>query len=97
MIDLRVVSSNPVSLCGNERNRLCAEQERRGVKRDWSADEFVEYWTLLPGEKQCLARKTGPMRLGFAVLLKVFQHEGCFPLDSPERRFLAAGSQELAR
>ena len=49
------------------------------MKRDWNADELVEHWTLLPGEKQWLANKTGPTRLGFAVLLKFFQHEGRFP------------------
>jgi uncharacterized protein DUF4158 len=34
---------------------------------------------LLPGEKHLLANKTGPTRLGFAVLLKFFQIEGGFP------------------
>ena len=50
------------------------------MKRDWNADELVEHWTLPPGEKALLANKTGPTRLGFAVLLKFFQHEGRFPL-----------------
>ena len=59
------------------------------MKRDWNADELIEHWTLLPGEKPLLANKTGPTRLGFAVLLKFFQHEGCFPRqpqEVPERR-----------
>jgi len=54
------------------------------MKRDWNADELVEHWTLLPGEKALLANKTGPTRLGFAVLLKFFQHEGCFPQGPQE-------------
>ncbi len=49
------------------------------MKPDWNADELAEHWTLLPGEKPLLANKSGPTRLGFAVLLKFFQHEGCFP------------------
>ena len=54
------------------------------MKRDWNADELTEHWTLLPGEKPLLANKTGPTRLGFAVLLKFFQHEGCFPQHPQE-------------
>ena len=49
------------------------------MNRDWTADELVEHWTLLTGEKRLLANKSGPTRLGFAVLLKFFQHEGRFP------------------
>ncbi len=54
------------------------------MKRDWTADELIEHWTLLPGEKQWLANKTGPTRLDFAVLLKFFQHEGRFPQQPQE-------------
>jgi hypothetical protein len=39
---------------------------------------------LLPSEKQSLANKTGPTRLGFAVVLKFFQHEGRFPQQPQE-------------
>ena len=60
------------------------ELERRGVKCEWTADELIEHWSLLPGEKPWLANKTGPTRLGFAVLLKFFQHEGCFPQQPQE-------------
>jgi hypothetical protein len=49
------------------------------MKHDWNADELLEHWTLLPGEKRLLANKSGVTRLGFAVLLKFFQHEGRFP------------------
>jgi hypothetical protein len=59
-------------------------KERRRVKRDWNADELAEHWTLPPGEKPLLANKTGPTRLGFAILLKFFQHEGCFPQHPQE-------------
>ncbi len=49
------------------------------MKHDWNADELLEHWTLLPGEKRLLANKSGATRLGFAALLKFFQHEGRFP------------------
>jgi len=72
MINYRAVSSNLPVAGWPEGQRLGPEpeQERRGVKRDWTADELIELWTLLPSEKQWLANKTGPTRLGFAVLLK---------------------------
>jgi hypothetical protein len=43
------------------------------MKRDWSADELAEHWTLLPSEQALLSNKSGATRLGFAVLLKFFQ------------------------
>jgi Domain of unknown function (DUF4158) len=49
------------------------------MKRVWTADELVEYWTLTPSELALLANKTGPTRLGFALLLKFFQSEGRIP------------------
>ncbi len=49
------------------------------MKHDWNADELTEHWALLPGEKRLLAHKSGATRLGFAVWLKFFQHEGRFP------------------
>ena len=49
------------------------------MKHRWSNDELAESWTLLPEERESLANKSGPTRLGFAVLLKFFQHEGRFP------------------
>ena len=49
------------------------------MKREWHPDECVEHWTILPRERQLLGNKSGPTRLGFAVLLKCFQYEGRFP------------------
>ena len=45
--------------------------------------EFAD-WTLLPSEAALLANKTGPTRLGFAVLLKYFQYAARFPLSMQE-------------
>jgi hypothetical protein len=74
-----------VSLGGNERQRFCPEQERRGVKRDWSADELIENWTLLPGEKQWLANKTGPTRAKFRDCVSVQNERLGVVLESLER------------
>ena len=49
------------------------------MKRRWDPEELIEYWTLLPNELNLVGNKTGPTRLGFAILLKAFQLEGCFP------------------
>ena len=51
------------------------------MKRLWSIDELVDHCTLLPNELALLGNKTGPTRLGFAVLLKAFQLDGRFPTD----------------
>jgi len=49
------------------------------MKRHWELQELIEEWTLLPRELDLLGNKSGPTRLGYAVLLKVFQREGRFP------------------
>ena len=49
------------------------------MKRQWTADDLVEHWTLASGDTALLANKSGATRLGFAVLLKYFQYEGRFP------------------
>ena len=54
------------------------------MKRDWEADELAEHWTLLSGERDLLANKSGATRLGFAVLLKFFQYEARFPPSRQE-------------
>src|SRR6266852_8606501 len=54
------------------------------MRRDWQADELAVQWTLLPGERELLANKTGATRLGFAMLLKFFQCEARFPQSRQE-------------
>jgi hypothetical protein len=49
------------------------------MKRTWDIEELVEHFTLLPKDMDLLANKTGPPRLGFAVLLKYFQYGARFP------------------
>ncbi|NEO56458.1 MAG: DUF4158 domain-containing protein [Okeania sp. SIO3B5] len=49
------------------------------MKRDWTLEELVEHWTLLPTELALLERKTDSSRLGLALNLKFFQLETRFP------------------
>ena len=49
------------------------------MKHDSRADEPAEQWTLLPGERELSANKSGTTRLGFAVLLKFFRCGARFP------------------
>ncbi|MDJ0704327.1 MAG: DUF4158 domain-containing protein, partial [Leptolyngbyaceae cyanobacterium MO_188.B28] len=53
------------------------------MKRQWSAEELIEHFILLPEEQELLptaiANSTSHNRLGFAVLLKFFQMEARFP------------------
>ncbi len=52
------------------------------MKQNWELDELIEFWTLLPTERELLEHKIGVNRLIFAVLLKFFQYAHKFP-DSP--------------
>lgn len=55
------------------------------MKRSWTTDELIDYWTLLPGELELVeAARTASNQLGWAVLLKWFQYEGRFPRQKYE-------------
>jgi hypothetical protein len=47
-------------------------------------DELVEHWTLLDDDRELIAGKRGPTRLGFALLLKFFTQHGRFPVGRSE-------------
>jgi Transposase and inactivated derivatives, TnpA family len=49
------------------------------MKKNWELDELIEHFTIMPNEMRLIENKTGETRLGFAVLLKFFQHEARFP------------------
>jgi len=49
------------------------------VKRQWTAEELAEHWTLHPDDLTLLTNKAAATRLGSALLLKYFQYEGRFP------------------
>ncbi|MDQ2808198.1 MAG: Tn3 family transposase [Chloroflexota bacterium] len=54
------------------------------MKRNWTPEELIEQWTLLPLELDLLGNKAGPTRLGFALLLKVFGIDARFPAAKPD-------------
>lgn len=49
------------------------------MARSLDLDELVEHWTLLDDERELIAGKRGPTRLGFALLLKFYTRAGRFP------------------
>jgi hypothetical protein len=54
------------------------------MKRQWTPEELVEQFTLLPDEMALLEPKVGVNQLGFAVWLKFFQQEARFPHSRQE-------------
>jgi Domain of unknown function (DUF4158) len=51
---------------------------------DHAGEDIDDRWTLRASDRVLLGNKTGTTRLGFAVLLKMFQAEGRFPSRSQE-------------
>jgi Domain of unknown function (DUF4158) len=49
------------------------------VQTDWDLDELISVWTLVEGDWDLIANKSGVTRLGFAVMLKFYEIEGRFP------------------
>ncbi|KMS91488.1 hypothetical protein [Prauserella rugosa] len=49
------------------------------MQREWQPDELVGSWTLVGEDWRLVGNKTGPTRLGFALLLKFFEVEARFP------------------
>jgi TnpA family transposase len=49
------------------------------MKRQWTPDDLAEHWTLHPDDLALLTNQGAATRLGCALLLKYFQHDGRFP------------------
>lgn len=49
------------------------------MKRNWTLEELVDFFTITPSDLKLIANKTGATRLGFTVLLKAFQVEAKYP------------------
>ena len=76
---------------------LSSAAERGSVVVLVDLDELVEHWTLLEDERELVAGKQGPTRLGFALLLKFYTRAGRFPrgraeLDDDAVAFVTARS-----
>ncbi|MGW7018131.1 DUF4158 domain-containing protein [Streptomyces decoyicus] len=71
---------SPVSLSGRRRWSDCViEAKGAGVRQEWSPEELLANWTLVDGDWDLVANKSGATRLGFGLLLKFFELEGRFP------------------
>ncbi|MFJ2477811.1 DUF4158 domain-containing protein [Streptomyces sp. NPDC087659] len=49
------------------------------MRREWSPEDVVACWTPVGGDWGLVANKSGPTRLGFALMLEFFELEGRFP------------------
>ncbi|MGW5927026.1 carboxylesterase family protein [Streptomyces anulatus] len=54
------------------------------MRQEWSPEELLANWTLVDGDWDLVANKSGATRLGFSLLLKFFELEGRFPDVSEE-------------
>ncbi|MFJ3824129.1 DUF4158 domain-containing protein [Streptomyces nodosus] len=55
------------------------ETNGAGVRQEWSPEELLANWTLVDGDWDLVANKSGTTRLGFSLFLKFFELEGRFP------------------
>ena len=55
------------------------DEEGAGVRQEWSPEDVVACWTPVDGDWDLVANKSGATRLGFALMLKLFELEGRFP------------------
>ncbi|MEV7384295.1 DUF4158 domain-containing protein [Streptomyces lydicus] len=49
------------------------------MRQEWSPEELLASWTLVDGDWDLVANKSGSTRLGFSLMLKFFESEGRFP------------------
>lgn len=49
------------------------------MRQEWSPEDVVACWTLVDGDWDLVANKSGPTRLGFCLMLEFFEMEGRFP------------------
>jgi hypothetical protein len=63
---------------------IVSRGSRESVAVLMDLDELVDQWTLLKDERELVAGKRGPTRLGFALLLKFYAQAGRFPRGRAE-------------
>lgn len=59
------------------------------MRAEWSPEELVGSWTLVDEDWRLVGNKSGPTRLGFALLLKFFELEARFPSSAAELPLVA--------
>lgn len=77
-----LVSYTNAQLWNNKENQSKMRGMYFRMKNQWTEEELVENFILLPAERQLINNKRNTTQLGFAVLFKYFQQEACFPTDS---------------
>ncbi|MEU7722011.1 DUF4158 domain-containing protein [Streptomyces tibetensis] len=65
------------------------------MRQDWEPEDLIDVWTLVEDDMKRVRNKSGPTRLGFALLLKFFEVEARFP-ESP-KEVPAAAIEYVAR
>jgi Domain of unknown function (DUF4158) len=63
---------------------IVSRGSRESVTVLMDLDELAGHWTLLKDERELVAVKRGPTRLGFALLLKFYARAGRFPRGRAE-------------
>ncbi|GAA3598542.1 hypothetical protein [Streptomyces osmaniensis] len=63
------------------------EAKDAGVRQAWSPKELFANWTLVDGDWDLVANKSGTAQLGFSLLLNFFELEGRFPDVLEEARW----------
>ena len=69
----------PGAFVGAPKLAMVSGGSRESVVVRVDPDELVEHWTLLDDERDMVAGKRGPTRLGFALILKFYTRHGRFP------------------
>ncbi|MFF8730983.1 DUF4158 domain-containing protein [Streptomyces sp. NPDC015171] len=76
----RVAGRVPSPRPGRRRwSDLVIEAKGAAVRQEWSPEELLANWTLVDGDWDLVANKSGTTRRGFSLLLKFFDLEGRFP------------------
>jgi hypothetical protein len=61
------------------------------MRREWSPEDLIESWTFVGQDWTLVGNKTGATRLGFALMLKFFEIEACFPRAADDFPAAAVG------
>jgi hypothetical protein len=72
----------PAAACPRPPRARRRPGERR--RREWTPEDLIACWTLLEDHGRLVGNKAGATRLGFALLLTFFEHEGRFPRHGGE-------------
>lgn len=61
------------------------------MRREWEPEDLIAAWTLLDGDWELMANKSGASQLAFGLMLKFFEQEARFPRHVGELPKAAVG------